>query len=78
MRGSKFGDEKPPQPGAWEPEWVAEHWKPLAAQIFERADVLEQALRCQILLVGVSNKIDPEIAAKLMPYACIVPVPSRD
>jgi hypothetical protein len=29
-----------PQPGAWEPEWVAEHWKPLAVQIFESADVL--------------------------------------
>ena len=65
-----------PQPGAWEPEWVAERWKPLAVQIFESADKLEQKLRCQILLVGVSNKIDPEVAANpravLMPHACIV------
>ena len=65
-----------PQPGAWEPEWVAERWKPLAVQIFESADELEQALRSQILLVGVSNKIDPEVAANpravLMPHACLV------
>jgi hypothetical protein len=65
-----------PQPGAWEPEWVAQHWKPIAFQIFATADTLEQSLRCQILLVGISNKIDPEVAAnpraEKMPRACIV------
>jgi hypothetical protein len=49
-----------PRPGAWEPEWVAEHWKPIAFQIFATADTPEQAQRCEILLVGISNKIDPE------------------
>jgi hypothetical protein len=71
-----------PQPGAWEPEWVAEHWKPLALEIFTGADVSEQALGCQILLVGISNKIDPEVAANrravLMPHACIVRFSSPD
>jgi hypothetical protein len=66
-----------PQPGAWVPEWVAEHhWKPIAFQIFASADTQEHALRCQILLVGISNKIDPEVAANpravQMPRACIV------
>src|SRR2546421_679047 len=27
-----------PQPGAWEPEWVAEQWQSIAARIFEAAD----------------------------------------
>jgi hypothetical protein len=71
-----------PQPGAWEPEWVAQHWKPIAFEIFETADALEQALHCQILLVGVSNKIDPEVAANpravQMPHACIVRFSSPD
>jgi hypothetical protein len=71
-----------PQPGAWEPEWVAQHWKPIAFQIFATADMLEQALRCQILLVGISNKIDPEVAANprgvQMPRACIVRFSSPD
>jgi hypothetical protein len=71
-----------PQPGAWEPEWVAEHWKPIASEIFEAADALEQALHCQILLVGVSNKIDPEVVvnprAVQMPHACIVRFSSPD
>jgi hypothetical protein len=71
-----------PQPGAWEPEWVAEHWKPIAFQIFASADTQEQALRCQILLVGISNKIDPEVAANpravQMPRACIVRFSSPD
>jgi hypothetical protein len=71
-----------PQPGAWEPEWVAEHWKPLALEIFTGADVSEQALGCQILLVGISNKIDPKVAANpravLMPHACIVRFSSPD
>jgi hypothetical protein len=67
---------KTPQPGAWEPEWVAEHWKPIAAHIFATADTREQAGHCQILLVGVSHKIDPEVLANpravKMPHACIV------
>jgi hypothetical protein len=71
-----------PQPGAWEPEWVAEHWKPTAFQIFASADTQERALRCQILLVGISNKIDPEVAANpralQMPRACIVRFSSPD
>jgi hypothetical protein len=69
-------------PGAWEPEWVAEHWRPIAGQIFATADPLEQALRCQILLVGVSNKVDPVVAANpravQMPRACIVRFSSPD
>ncbi len=71
-----------PQPGAWDPEWVAQHWKPIAFKIFETADALEQALHCQILLVGVSNKIDPEVVANpravQMPHACIVRFSSPD
>jgi hypothetical protein len=65
-----------PQPGAWEPEWVAEHWKSIAANIFATADAREQALHCQILLVGVSYNIEPEVLANpravKMPHACIV------
>jgi hypothetical protein len=52
-------------PGAWRPEWIAEHWKPIAGQIFATAHPQEQAARCQILLVGVSNKVDPESTARL-------------
>jgi hypothetical protein len=46
-----------PQPGAWEPEWVADNWKPLAVQIFASADVLEQALHCQILWSGCRTRL---------------------
>jgi hypothetical protein len=71
-----------PQPCAWEPEWVAEHWKPIAAQGFATADPREQALRCQILLVGISNNIDPEVLANPravpMPRACLVRFSSPD
>jgi hypothetical protein len=71
-----------PQPGAWDPEWVAEHWKPIAGQIFASAEPLEQASRCHILLVGVSNKVDPAAAANpravQMPRACIVRFSSPD
>ena len=71
-----------PQPGAWEPEWVSEHWKPIASNIFASAEPAEQALRCQILLVGVSHKIDPEAAANpravQMPRACIIRFSSPD
>jgi hypothetical protein len=70
------------KPGAWEPEWVAQHWKPIAYEIFATADAREQAGHCQILLVGVSNKIDPEVAtnprAVQMPHACIVRFSSPD
>ena len=51
-----------PQPGAWEPEWVAEQWQPSAAKIFAAADKREQAGQSHILLVGISHKIDPELA----------------
>ncbi len=65
-----------PQPGSWDPEWVAEHWKPIAVHVFARADAQEQALRCQILLVGMSQKIDPEVLANpravKTPHACVV------
>jgi hypothetical protein len=65
-----------PQPGAWEPEWVAEYWKPIAAHTFAAADASEQALGCQILLVGVSHKVDPKVLANPRavkgPRACIV------
>src|SRR5262245_56689808 len=33
-----------PQPGAWEPEWVAEHWEPIAAGTFAAADAHERAM----------------------------------
>jgi hypothetical protein len=69
-------------PGAWQPEWVANHWKPIAGQIFATAHPREQAGGCQILLVGVSNKIDPQVAANPravhMPRACIVRFSSPD
>jgi hypothetical protein len=70
------------RPGAWHPEWVAEHWKPVASKVFASAPPAEQALRCQILLVGVSHKIDPEAAANpravQMPPACIIRFSSPD
>jgi hypothetical protein len=70
------------QPGAWEPEWVAERWKPIASKLFASAPPAEQALRCQILLVGVSHKIDLEAAANpravQMPRACIIRFSSPD
>ena len=37
------------------PDAVAEHWAPRAAEIFARMPVEEQALGSQILLVGVNN-----------------------
>src|SRR5262245_39838206 len=52
-----------PKPGARDPEWVAEHWKAIAAHTFSTADARERALGCQILLVGVSHKVEPEILA---------------
>jgi hypothetical protein len=41
-------------PGGWRPEWVAEHWAPVAAQIFEKSLDAEKQLGSQILIVGVS------------------------
>jgi hypothetical protein len=62
--------------GAWDPEWVAEHWKPIAAHTFASADPPEQAAGCEILMVGVSCKIESEVRANpravKMPHACIV------
>jgi hypothetical protein len=46
---------------AWKPEWVAEHWHPEAAQIFASASSEEQAAHSQLLIVGVSPTVPPEI-----------------
>lgn len=43
-----------PDDAAWQPEWVAEHWSPIAANIFQDAPPPEQENGSQILLVGVS------------------------
>jgi hypothetical protein len=65
-----------PQPGAWEPEWVAEHWKPLAVSTFAAADAQERDAGCQVLLVGISHKVRPEVLANPRavhrPSACII------
>jgi hypothetical protein len=59
---------KPPgiaHSGAWKPEWVADNWYPLAAQIFANAPPEEQECHSQFLLVGVSPDEDmgvPEFA----------------
>jgi hypothetical protein len=47
-----------PQPGAWEPDTVAESWQPTAAKIFAAADKREQAGQSHIMLVGISHEID--------------------
>jgi hypothetical protein len=39
---------------AWQPEWVAENWSPIAADLFRRASPMEQSLGSQIMMVGVS------------------------
>lgn len=37
---------------AWKPSFVAQHWSPLAAQLFARAPVDEQKPRSHVLMVG--------------------------
>src|SRR5262245_10302548 len=65
-----------PQPGAWEPEKVAERWKPIAANIFATADPIERAARSEILLVGISQTLRPEVEsnprALKLPRVCII------
>jgi hypothetical protein len=47
---------------AWEPLAVAEVWQPMAAEIFANSETSEQKCLSHILLVGISNEIDPETA----------------
>ena len=64
------------EPGMWEPEWVAEHWQPEAQKLFATADPQEQKLCSQILLVGISYKLRPEVAnnprALKQPRVCLI------
>jgi hypothetical protein len=43
---------------AWQPEWVAEHWSPIAKKVFRSCPPWEQRLGSQFLMVGVSPNQD--------------------
>jgi hypothetical protein len=52
----------PPTPlgemAAWQPQWVAHNWAPMAKQVFDASPVHERRLRSHILMVGVSPDED--------------------
>jgi hypothetical protein len=73
------------QPGEiwmWEPVGVAETWQEIAVQVFANADEEERANHSHILLVEISNEIDPETAHILNvvhgPRAFIIKMMSPD
>lgn len=47
-----------PDDAVWQPEWVAENWSPLAAELFAAAPSYEQDAGSQIITVGVSPNED--------------------
>ncbi|WNJ89109.1 hypothetical protein [Bosea sp. 685] len=43
-----------PNNAAWQPDWVAENWSPIAARLFDDSPSMEQSSGSQIIMVGVS------------------------
>ena len=67
-------------PRIWEPDWVAEHWRPYALRIFDNAETAEQSGGAEILLVGASAKthVSTNPRSISMPRMCIVRFASPD
>lgn len=47
-----------PEDVAWQPEWVADNWSPVAARLFAASPPSEQVSGSQIITVGVSPSED--------------------
>ena len=58
-----------PPNSAWEPNVVAEHWAPIARDVFEAAPKNQQALGAQFLLVG-PHPTEDGIPTRAIPYLC--------
>ena len=64
-----------PPNSAWEPNVVAEHWAPIAREVFDAAPKDQQDLGAQFLLVG-PHPTEDGIPTRAIPYLCKLSSPA--
>jgi hypothetical protein len=60
---------------AWDPEWVANNWGPIAKKVYDTAPPALQKQSASVLMVGVSPDKDIGIPGWAQSYVCILRSP---